>query len=98
MADSKRWDLCLSHQDKGGKWRSTKVGVIFEGREGRLNIRIDPGVSISTPEGVLLTGYPPKERDDAPRGGRGGGGYSGGGGSYGGGPGATVDDDDSIPF
>lgn len=84
---SKRWDLSLSHKDKQDKWRSTRVGVIFEGDKGQLQIRIDPGVSISTPEGVLLTGWIPKDRDE-----RGGRGESRGGSHASSGP------DDDIPF
>lgn len=62
-----RWDLTVSSKDKHGKWRSNRVGVIFEGKEGRLEIRIDPGVALSTPEGVLVTGYLPRERDEGAR-------------------------------
>jgi hypothetical protein len=88
---SKRWDLTVAAKDKSGNWRSNKVGVIFEGDKGQLQIRIDPGVAISSPEGVLVTGWLPKERDDGARnsGPRGGGR-------------APADDagqgDDSIPF
>ena len=93
-----RWDLSASHKDKNGKWRSTRVGVVFEGKKGELQIRIDPGLSVSTPEGVLLTGWLPKEGDSSgPRGG--GRSSGGGGGSTGGGGGGYPDDDgDSIPF
>ncbi len=90
---SKRWDLCVSHKDRQDKWRSTKIGVIFEGDKGQLNIKIDPGVSISTPEGVNLTGWEPKEGGRGEP--RGGGGAnrerpSGNAGIVGG--------DDDIPF
>lgn len=88
---SKRWDLCVSHKDKKtDKWRSNKVGVIFEGDKGKLQVRIDPGVSISTPDGVLCTGWLPKERDE-----RGGRSESRGGGGGGGGHSSA---DDDIPF
>lgn len=92
---SKRWDLCVSHKDKNDKWRSTRVGVVFEGDNGQLNIKIDPGVSVSTPEGVNLTGWEPKEREGSSGGGRGRGENRGGGGGYG--PPNTGSDDD-IPF
>lgn len=90
---SKRWDLCVSHKDKNEKWRSVKVGVIFEGDNGQLQIRIDPGVSVGTPDGVMLTGWLPKERDE--RGGQHRSSGGGGGGGYG--PPSTGGDDD-IPF
>lgn len=88
---NRRWDLSVSHKDKSGKWRSSRVGVMFEGDKGQFNIKIDPGVSISTPEGVNLTAWPPKERDGG-NGGRRGNDDQGGGGQYGG------DDHDQIPF
>jgi len=92
MSRGKRWDLSVSHKDKQGNWRSSRVGVIFEGDKGQLQIRIDPGVSVSTPEGVLLTGWIPKPRD-----GQGSGRPQSGGG--GGGGGDSYDDGDSgIPF
>jgi hypothetical protein len=65
---SKRWDLTVSHKDRGDKYRNTKVGVIFEGDKGELRIRIDPGISISSVDGVYVTGYLPRERDEGARG------------------------------
>lgn len=98
---SKRWDLCVSHKDeKTDKWRSTRVGVVFEGDNGQLNIKIDPGVSVSTPKGVNLTAWEPKERGESTRGGGAGGsgrGENRGGGGGGYGPPNTGTDDD-IPF
>lgn len=90
---SKRWDLCVSHKDKNEKWRSVKVGVIFEGDKGQLQIRIDPGVSVGTPDGVMLTGWLPKERDE-----RAGGARSGGSAGYGSGPTGSDQSDDPLPF
>lgn len=93
----KRWDLSVSHKSKDGKWRSSRVGVVFEGDKGQLQIRIDPGVSVSTPEGVLLTGWLPKEGGGSRQQRSGGdtGAYQGdGGGEYGGGEWGG----DDIPF
>lgn len=92
MANGKRWDLVSSHKDKGGTWRSTRVGVVFLGDKGELQIRVNPGISVATPEGCLLTGYEPKPRDDQRGNGRQSqqsGGFDGGG---------PEDDQDSIPF
>lgn len=87
---SQRWDLCVSHKDKkSDKWRSQKVGVIFQGDKGQLNIKIDPGISISSLEGVQITGWLPKEKDGQLGGGRADSGSYGGGGAG---------DDDGIPF
>lgn len=85
---NRRWDLCVASKGKDGQWRSNKVGVIFEGDGGKLQIKIDPGVSISSPDGVLVTGWLPKERDGEQR--------RGGGPRESNGPGAT--NDDQIPF
>lgn len=61
---SKRWDLCVAHKDKkSDKWRSTKVGVIFEGEKGQLNVKIDHGISIASLEGVTITGWIPRPKD-----------------------------------
>lgn len=60
---SKRWDLCVGHKDKNDKWRSTKVGVIFEGDKGQLNLKIDPGISIASIDGVTITGWIPRPKD-----------------------------------
>lgn len=94
---SKRWDLCVSHKDKNDKWRSTRVGVVFEGDNGQLNIKIDPGVSVSTPDGVNLTAWEPKERGES-RGGGGGRRESRRGGNDGAGYGPPNDGSDDIPF
>lgn len=91
---SKRWDLCVSHKDKNDKWRSTRVGVVFEGDNGQLNIKIDPGVSVSTPDGVNLTAWEPKERGESQRG-SGQRRSSGGGGE---GPSNYGNPNDDIPF
>lgn len=88
----KRWDLCVSHKDKGGQWRSQKVGVIFEGDKGQLNVKVDPGIAISTPEGVNITGWLPKE-DDGRRGGSRRSNNDDGGGFD-----APPPDDTEIPF
>jgi hypothetical protein len=92
---SKRWDLTTSHKDRTGKWRSTKIGVVFAGDKGQLNIKLDPGVAIYQTEGVNITAWEPKE-NDGQRGGRsGGGGSRPGDGGFGDG---AMDDGDSIPF
>jgi hypothetical protein len=91
---SKRWDLTVSHKDKNGKWRSQKVGAVFAGDKGQLNIKLDPGISIYQTEGVNITAWEPKEHDGQQRGGGGRGQSSGGG--YDGAD--TGGGDDGIPF
>lgn len=58
-----RYDAVLSHKDKNDKTRYTKVGVCFVNDKGGMSIRFDPGVSVSTPEGVWLNLYEPKPRE-----------------------------------
>lgn len=83
------------------RWRNCNVGSAFERDNGEWSLTIDPGVSISSVEGVRITLREPFDRDAPRRGGgngqRGGqhqapqtsGGYDGGGG---------FQDDDQIPF
>ena len=59
-----RYDAVLSHKDKNDKTRYTKVGVMFVNDKGQMSMKVDPGVSIATPEGVWLNFYEPKARDD----------------------------------
>jgi len=33
-----RYDAVVSRKDKGGKWRSTKIGVAFPSENGRINV------------------------------------------------------------
>lgn len=79
-----------------GKY-GVKVGAAWTNKVGGINIRLDPGVSVSTPDGVDLTLWPWREREDAPR--RGDGGGTGGrSGPPGGGFPADDFGDDDIPF
>lgn len=71
MSSNSRWELSVSHKDKTGKNRYCRVGVMFETANG-FSLKIDPGVSISTPEGVSLWANVPRERDRQQPGGFGG--------------------------
>jgi hypothetical protein len=61
---SKRYDAVLSSKDKNDKTRYTKVGVMFVNDEGKMSLRFDPGVSVSTPDGVWLNLFEPKPKED----------------------------------
>jgi hypothetical protein len=61
---SKRWDLVVSSKDKNDKYRNTKVGAVFEKDDGRLSIALDKGVSITGMDGVFITAFVPRPKDD----------------------------------
>lgn len=59
------YELKIKHKD--AKY-GTRVGVAWRTQDGSgVNIRLDPGVSVSTPDGVFLTLWPfeSKESRDA---------------------------------
>lgn len=60
----KRWDLVVSTK-KGERYNNTKVGVVFENDNGSLNIVVDKGISISSPDGTYLNAYIPRPRDES---------------------------------
>lgn len=66
-------ELSVSHKDKNGKNRYTKVGAAFPSKhiEGAFNVVIDPGISISSGEGLFINLNPPREKEDG-----GGGGFN----------------------
>lgn len=82
---------------RDGKY-GARVGAAWTNRAGGINIRLEPGVSVSTPEGVDLTLWPWREREDSPRKADGGG--TGGRSRKPDGDAMPVDDfgDDEIPF
>ena len=63
-------DYELKIKQRDSKY-STRVGAAWKTRSGDgINIKIDPGVSISSLDGVDVTLWPFRERDDSgPRGG-----------------------------
>lgn len=89
-----RYDLVTSRQDKTGKWRSHRIGVMFPGKDGgdSYTIRLD-SLPIPNEKGeVWVKAWPPREDGDAPNARPGGpsGGVSSGR--------APADLDDEIPF
>lgn len=58
-------ELSVSHKDKNGKNRVTRVGVAFPSRniEGGWNIQIDPGVSIASTGDNFVNLNPPRPKD-----------------------------------
>lgn len=84
----KRWDLVVSSKDRNDKYRNTKVGAIFEKDDGRLSIALDKGVSITGMDGVFITAFEPRERDNNQQ----------RNGNAGPSTGAAIDDSDAIPF
>ncbi len=68
----KRLEVLMNTKDKSGKTRYTKVGSAFVRDDGSISISIDPGVSISTPEGTwcnLKEPLPPRGQQGSSQGG-----------------------------
>ena len=85
-------DFIVTVKGKDSKY-GTRVGAAWKGQYG-YSIKLDPGISISSADGVYINLSTPRERDDdAPRGGGGGGGRKAPGGF-------PTDDfgDDDVPF
>lgn len=59
----KRWDLVVSSKSKDEKYRNTRVGAVFQKDDGRLSIALDKGVSITGMDGVFITAFVPRERE-----------------------------------
>jgi hypothetical protein len=60
------WDVTIGKRgEKGGeKTFSRKVDAGWTNKAGGINVVLDPGVGISTPEGVSVTLWPFKPRDE----------------------------------
>jgi hypothetical protein len=71
----KRWDLVVSSKDKSDKYRNTKVGAVFQKDDGRLSIALDKGVSITGMDGVFITAFVPREKEQGSAPSRGGMGH-----------------------
>lgn len=65
----KRFDILVSHKDKTGKWRSSKVGAAFEKDDGSWSLVIDPGVSIASGADHIVSlraPLPPRDSQQTP--------------------------------
>lgn len=79
----------------------TRVGAAWRTRSGDgINIKVDPGISIASLDGVDITLWPFREREDGERTPRraDGGGTGGRSGGYGGGGFPEDDFGDDVPF
>lgn len=64
------YNVTVARKGKDGKWHSTRVGAAWRKDNGSLSVAIDPGISIASTEGNLITLWPWEERGDrqpAPR-------------------------------
>lgn len=62
MSKTPDYELKIKHKD--AKY-GTRVGAAWRTQDGNgVNIRLDPGVSVSTPEGVFLTLWPFESKED----------------------------------
>lgn len=87
MSNSKP-DFIVTVKHKDSKY-GTRVGACWKGQYG-YSIKLDPGISISSTDGIYINLNEPRERDDSQR----GSGVKPGTGSF------PTDDfgDDKIPF
>jgi hypothetical protein len=68
-----RYDAVVSRKDKGGKWRSTRIGVAFPGENGRFNVVLSALPLTGSDGQAYITLFPAEEKDSksqgsAPRG------------------------------
>lgn len=65
-----RYDLASGRKDKDGKTRWTKVGVMFPAKQGDgFSIKLEALPLPNETGEVWLSAFPPRDRDDAPKGG-----------------------------
>lgn len=99
MSGRPDYEIKIKHKD--AKY-ATKVGAAWKTQDGRgINIKLDPGVSVATPDGVFLTLWPfeSKEEREARFNGGGGGQRQQSGGGYGGRqPAGNAGGEDDYPF
>lgn len=56
------YEIKIKHKD--AKY-ATRVGAAWRTKDGAgINIRLDPGVSVSTPDGVFLTLWPAESKEE----------------------------------
>jgi len=70
---TERYDAVVSRKDKGGKWRSTRIGVAFPGENGRFNVVLSALPLTGSDGQAYITLFPAEARDSqsqgsAPRG------------------------------
>jgi hypothetical protein len=70
---TERYDAVVSRKDKGGKWRSTRIGVAFPGENGRFNVVLSALPLTGSDGQAYITLFPAQEKDNqsqgsAPRG------------------------------
>lgn len=58
-----RYDAVVSRKDKGGKWRSTRIGVAFPGENGRFNIVLSALPLTGSDGQAYITLFPAEEKD-----------------------------------
>lgn len=76
MSGKPDFELKIKHKD--AKY-GARVGAAWRTKDGSgVNIRLDPGISVATPEGVFLTLWPFESKEDREQRFAGGGGSGGG--------------------
>ena len=57
------YDVSISRK-RGEKYINTRVGAAWAEDGGRIAIRLEPGIAVSTSEGVFLTLWPKRDDDE----------------------------------
>lgn len=65
-----RYDAVVSRKDKGGKWRSTRIGVAFPGENGRFNVVLSALPLTGSDGQAYITLFPAEEKDQQKPGGK----------------------------
>lgn len=63
MSRAPHFDVAVSRK-VGEKWHSTRVGAAWKNDNGAIAVKIDPGISIATLEGVNVMLWPAKQKED----------------------------------
>lgn len=70
------FDVVVSRKRGDDEYTNTRVGAAWKQKSGSIAVRLEQGISVTTPKGIMLTLFP--KRDDAGKGGERGHGERGG--------------------
>lgn len=70
---TERYDAVVSRKDRGGKWRSTRIGAAFPGENGRINVVLSALPLTGSDGQAQITLFPAETKENqsqgsAPRG------------------------------
>lgn len=65
---TERYDAVVSRKDKGGKWRSTKIGAAFPSENGRINVVLSALPLTGSDGQAQITLFPAEAKDNQSQG------------------------------